>query len=62
MVDILGLAKKIDIVLTEGILTEILEELKIDVSKDDVSNLVDEEGFCSSVDEVGVTSINDVLS
>ena len=77
MVDILGLVVKIDTILTRGILTDILDELKIDVakivepktrvltievSKDDVSSLVDEEGFCSSVDEVEVTSINDVLS
>ena len=77
MVDILGIVVKTDIVLIEGILTDILDELKIDVakivepktrvltievSKDDVSSSVDEEGVCKSIDEVEVTSINDVLS
>ena len=36
--------------------------LTTEVSKDDFSSLVDEEGVYSLVDEVEVTSINDALS
>ena len=96
IVDILGLAVKIDIVLTNGILIGMLVESKIEevineVSKTEVDKIVvskielltakelkivedivsithdtcsvaEEEGGCSSIDEVEVTSIKDTLS
>ena len=77
IVEIIGLAVKIDSELIVEMLVEVLEESKIDVfkinvSKIDVSiknvfkitmpNTVEEGRVYSLVDEVEVTSVNDVLS
>ena len=72
IIDILGLAINIDTIVIEGIFVEIPEESKIYVAKIvvlkndeikvDVTDLVEEGRVCSLVDEVEVTSINDVLS
>ena len=66
------LAKKIDTTLIVEVSEESkIEVFKIDVSKIDVStidvlkivvlNTIEEKRVCSSVDEVEITSINDVL-
>jgi len=72
IVDILGLAIKIDTALIEGILTKIPEESKIDLAKTivlktnlfkiDATNLIEEGRVYNSVDEVEDTSFKDVLS
>lgn len=53
---------KTNTALTKGIFIEILEDTKIDVLNTKVANSIEEVRTYSSVDEVEVTSVSDVLS
>ena len=63
IVDIIGLDAKVDTTLIVEIpAVRKIVVFKIDVSKTNVANTIEEGRVCNSVDEVEVTSINDVLS